>query len=439
MRSAAPLPIDGPMTDKEAELRKVKRLALTLLISAAAIFILTLFLPPNFWVNGLKAVSEAAMVGALADWFAVIALFHRVPLPFIARHTAIIPRNKAKIADNLALFVQDKFLDTASIVALIRRHDPASLIANWLSTPDNAARLSGYLLQLLSGLLDFTDDRRIQGFLRQAVHAAIDKIDLSRSTGSILGSLTRDGRHQALLNAAISQLTALLNKPETRLLISEQIVRWFKREHPIKERLLPTDWLGEHSADLISNAVNSILDDIGQDSGHELRRCFDRVTRHMITRLKQDPTMAARAEEIKAYLKNEEALNSYIRELWSDMRAWLKADLEHDASLLHARVAESGRWLGETLSRDPGVRASLNHHMELAAAKMAPEFALFLTRHISDTVKSWDPRDMSRQIELNIGRDLQFIRINGTLVGGLIGVVLYLLSQLPTLLTFVTG
>lgn len=427
------------MTAKEAELRKVKRLALALLVSAAAVFILTLFLPANFWVNGLKAVSEAAMVGALADWFAVIALFHRVPLPFIARHTAIIPRNKAKIADNFALFVQDKFLDTASIVALIRRHDPAQLIAGWLTAPENAARLSGYLLQLLRGMMDFTDARRIQAFLLQAVHAAIDKIDLTRSTASILDSLTRDGRHQALLDAAISQLTLLLNKPATRALISEQIVRWFKREHPIKERLLPTDWLGEHSAELISNAVNAILDDISQDSDHALRRRFDRITRHLITRLKQDPAMALRAMEIKAYLKNDEALNSYIRELWGDMRTWLKADLASDSSLLHARVAESGRWLGETLARDPGLRASLNHHMELAATKMAPEFALFLTRHISDTLKSWDPRDMSRQIELNIGRDLQFIRINGTLVGGLIGVVLYLLSQLPMLLTLMPG
>lgn len=169
-------------------------------------------------------------------------------------------------------------------------------------------------MPLLRGLLDFTDDRRIQAFLRQAVHAAIDKIDLTRSTASILDILTRDGRHQALLDAAISQLTLLLNKPEARALISEQIVRWFKREHPIKERLLPTDWLGEHSAELISNAVNAILDDISQDSDHALRRRFDRITRHLITRLKQDSAMALRAVEIKAYLKNDEALNRYIRE-----------------------------------------------------------------------------------------------------------------------------
>lgn len=145
--------------------------------------------------------------------------------------------------------------------------------------------------------------------------------------------------------------------------------------------------------------------------------------------------MAVRAESMKNYLKEDEAFNRYLGELWADLRQWVKTDINADDSRVKQRIASAGQWFGETLVADSALRASLNGHLEQAAYKVAPEFATFLTRHISDTVKSWDARDMSQQIELNIGKDLQFIRINGTLVGGSIGLVLYLLSQIPSLLT----
>ena len=419
---------------KQTELKKSKRQALCLLGGVAAIFVICLFYPPGFWRDGIKAITEAAMVGAMADWFAVAALFRRVPIPFIAAHTAIIPRNKDKIAVNLAAFVQEKFLDTSSITGLIRKHDPALTIANWLTSPGNAVSLGGHILQLMRGFLDFTDDRRIQNFIRHALHAAIDKIDLSASMGAVLDSLTKDGRHQDLLDAALRRLIKLLNKPATRTLISEQIIQWIKREHPLKEKLLPTEWLGSHSATAVTDAVNSLLDEIGKDRGHELRRRFDRLAEKLIDRLKHDPSSVRRADEIKHYLKNDDILNAYISELWGDLRRWLKDDLENPDSVLHANVAAAGLWMGQALAQDAGLRASLNQHLEEAARNMAPDFSVFLTQHISDTVKSWDAREMSRQIELNIGKDLQFIRINGTLVGGFIGLMLYLLSQLPAVL-----
>ena len=131
--------------EKLAELKRAKLLALSLLLIAAALFITTLALPPSPWVGALKAISEAAMVGALADWFAVVALFRRIPLPFVARHTAIIPRNKDRIADNLGRFVEEKFLDTPSLVALIRRYQPALMLGNWFSQPENARRVGQHL------------------------------------------------------------------------------------------------------------------------------------------------------------------------------------------------------------------------------------------------------------------------------------------------------
>ncbi|WP_213990239.1 DUF445 family protein [Sodalis sp. dw_96] len=418
---------------KQTELKSIKRVALLLLTCAAGVFIATLFIPPGFWRDGVKAVAEASMVGAMADWFAVVALFRRVPIPFIAAHTAVIPRNKNKIADNLGIFIQEKFLDTASLVELIRRQDPARTIAGWLADPVNAHRLGRQLLQVMRGFLDFTDDRRIQAFIRNALDAVIDKIDLSATVGAILDSLTKDGRHQDLLDAGLRQLITLLNKPSTRTLIANQIIQWLKREHPLKEKVLPTEWLGEYSATAVADAVNTWLDEIGRDRGHELRLRFDRLVLRLIQRLKQDPAAARRAEEIKLYLKNDAVLNTYISGLWNDLRGWLKEDLDRPDSVLHGKAAEAGLWMSQALARDEGLRASLNQHLEQAALRMAPDFSAFLTRHISDTVKSWDARDMSQQIELNIGKDLQFIRINGTLVGGFIGLGLYLLSQLPIL------
>ncbi|WP_158782127.1 DUF445 domain-containing protein [Pantoea sp. BAV 3049] len=424
--------------DKETELAYAKRLPLLLLCGAAALFIATvlypLWFPSSVWVNGLKAVSEASMVGALADWFAVSALFRRVPIPLVGRHTAIIPRNKDRIADNLALFVQDKFLNTESLLTLIRRHDPAQIIANWLSMPINAAKLSGYLLKIVRGFLDLADDQRIQAFMRRAIHKAIDKVDLSQSAAMVLESLTKNNRHQALLDDAISQLLHLVNKPGTHEFIAQQVIRWLKREHPIKEKMLPTEWVGDKSAELAANAVKSILNDIEQDGTHELRQGFNRAVQRLIGRLREDPEMQLKAEEIKDYLKQDEALNTYISQLWGDLRGWLKEDLDKQDSVLHAKVSAAGLWLGETLMQDAQLRASLNQHMEEAATSAAPEFSTFLSRHISDTVKSWDARDMSHQVELNIGRDLQRIRINGTVVGGVIGLILYLLSELPALI-----
>ena len=420
--------------NKLIELRRAKMLALSLLLIAAATFVVTLFLPPNFWVSGVKAIAEAAMVGALADWFAVVALFRRIPLPFVSRHTAIIPRNKDRIADNLGYFVQEKFLDTPSLVALIRRYEPALMLGNWFSQPENARRVGQHLLQVMSGFLELTDDARIQRLLRRAVHKAIDKVDLTQTSAMMLEGLTRDNRHQKLLDSLISQLIALLQRDSSRAFIARGIVHWLETEHPLKARLLPTEWLGEHSAEMVTDAVNTLLDEVSQDRAHQIRQAFDRAALKLIDNLKSDPLMAEKADNIKAYLKNDETFNRYLGEVWADLRGWVKNDVNSEDSRIKQRIAEAGQWFGETLLHDEALRESLNEPLEQAAHRVAPEFAAFLTRHISDTVKSWDSRDMSRQIELNIGKDLQFIRINGTLVGGTIGLLLWLFSQIPALL-----
>jgi uncharacterized membrane-anchored protein YjiN (DUF445 family) len=416
---------------KERELDKSKRLALGFFIGAALLFVLSFFLPQNWWTGLLKAFAEAAMVGALADWFAVVALFKRVPIPIVSRHTNIIPNNKAKIADNLALFVHEKFLDTESIVRLIQKHDPAQKVADWLTKPANTRHMGSYLVKTAGWMLDFTEDAAIQNFMRKAVHTMVGSVDLSKSAGTILESLTKGGRHQELLNEGIYQLAKLLDNEETQATIAQGIVDWLKEEYALVEKMLPSELIGRKGADIAVKLAFGILNKVARDPAHPLRQRFDEFTAEFIERLKADPQFSEKSEEIKHYLLNDDTLNNYLKSLWGDLKAWLKKDLESETSTLRARLEATGAWLGKTLAEDPQLRQSLNENLELAARAAAPEFAAYLTRHIADTVKNWDSAEMSEQIELNIGKDLQFIRINGTIVGGLIGVILYLLSSLP--------
>ena len=419
---------------KERELDRSKRLALGFFIGAALLFVLSFFLPQTWWTGLLKAFAEAAMVGALADWFAVVALFKRVPIPVVSRHTNIIPNNKDKIADNLALFVHEKFLDTESIVRLIQKHDPAQKVADWLTKPANTRHMGGYLVKTAGWMLDFTEDAAIQNFLKKAVHTMVGSVDLSRSAGTILESLTKGGRHQELLNEGIYQLAKLLDNEETQATIAQGIVDWLKDEYALVERMLPSELIGRKGADIAVKLAFGILNRVASDPDHPLRRRFDEFTAEFIERLKSDPQFSSKSEEIKHYLLNDDTLNNYLKSLWGDLKAWLKKDMESEESTLRRRLEATGAWLGKTLAEDPALRQSLNDNLELAARAAAPEFAVYLTRHIADTVKHWDSAEMSEQIELNIGKDLQFIRINGTIVGGLIGVTLYLLSSLPGLL-----
>ncbi|MCP1575386.1 uncharacterized membrane-anchored protein YjiN (DUF445 family) [Herbaspirillum rubrisubalbicans] len=416
--------------EKHHALRRTKRWALGCLLGSAALFVAASLAPPSTGSALLRAMAEAAMVGALADWFAVTALFRRIPLPLLARHTAIIPRNKERIADNLAVFVEEKFLSPQSLVNLLRRHDPAQRLSAWMADPGHAARLGHYMAQAVAGVLTLTDDRRIQAFVREALHTALGKLDLSRSLASILDTLTLDGRHQQLLDRAIVALAELLNREETRDFIAERMVDWLQREYPKIEKLLPSNWIGEKSAATLADILDKLLSGIAQDPHHSLRQAFDRQLASFITRLKQDPALRARAEQIKREVLQGEAVNAYVAGLWDSLRDWLRQDLERADSALHAQAAAATQWIGRALQDDAELRASLNKHLEQAVATLSPELAQLLTRHISDTIKQWDSAELSRQIELNIGRDLQYIRINGTLVGGLIGAVLFALSWL---------
>ncbi|HSV78206.1 MAG TPA: DUF445 family protein [Ramlibacter sp.] len=421
------------MERKRQELANAKRRAGLLLASAAGVFVVTMLVPANPWVLGLRAVAEAAMVGGLADWFAVAALFRRIPtgIPFITGHTDVIPRSKDRIAENLSAFVRDKFLDPETLVELIRSHDPARHVSRWLSEPENARRLGAYLARAVEGALHLVEDARIEQLLRDAARRMLQGVDLTASLREVVATLTTDGRHDVLLEQAVAKAQALLEKPETRAWIAAQVVDWLTEEHPRKQKVLPKQWIGRNVADAITNAVAHRLETIRANPAHAYRLTFDTWLRDFTERLQTDAQLRARGEQVKQFILNDKAFGNYVGGLWRAFKEWLAADLKDPDSQFHQRVAAGGLWLGQQLTEDEALRQSLRTQLEDAARALAPGFAEFLTRHVRDTVREWDAREMADQIELNIGKDLQAIRLNGTLVGGAIGLALHLLTYLP--------
>ena len=418
-----------PILAQALALRRAKRQALALLLLATAVFIATSLGPRGLWLDGLKAVAEAAMVGALADWFAVRALFHRVPIPFIARHTAIIPRNKDRIGENLARFVREKFLGADSLVALLGRHDVVAHLAQWLTAPGNSRVLGQQVARMLAAALDTVQDRQVEHFIQKAARTLIGHIDLSQAMARVLDALTHQGRHQALLGQALERLIALLQQDDARALIARTLVQWLKKEHPLKEKMLPTDWLSDKGAAMLAHALEGLLAEVAANPEHQLRAKFDDAVQLFITRLQHDPDWARKAEEIRHYLQTNPTLGNYVQQLWQDLRAALQRDLADEHSAVARNVRAMGLWLGQSLAQDAALRQALNERLQVWVQSLAPDVAQFVAQHIEDTVRRWDAQEMSQLIELNIGKDLQTIRINGTVVGGLIGLVLFTLSH----------
>ncbi|MPM34894.1 hypothetical protein SDC9_81484 [bioreactor metagenome] len=414
---------------RAAQLARAKRQATGLFVAVVVVFALTYVFPQTLWVECIRAMAEAAMVGALADWFAVSALFRRIPLPYLSRHTNIIARNKDRIGDNLSAFVRDRFLDAPSLVTMIRRHDPADMLSAWLTAPANAGLLGRQVSRLMSTALDTIEDDKIQELLNSAARALIGQLDVSRGMAAALGALTHERRHQVLLDDLLVRMNSLLQTPETRGFIANTLVNWIKREHPLKQKVLPTDWLGGKGASAISHAVETLLVEVAKDPNHQLRDALDATIARLIERMQHDPDWEVRGEQIRSYLQNDEALGSYVHEVWADLRGKLRADLSDENSAIVRNVSQMGQWLGMSLAGDAALRHRLNVRLEMWAAQWAPDVAQSVAEHIRATVQRWDAEEMAQLVEQHIGSDLQYIRINGTIVGGVIGLILFLISH----------
>jgi uncharacterized membrane-anchored protein YjiN (DUF445 family) len=408
---------------KDEKLRRMKWLATGLLLLAAVVYGVSAHLRLRY----LAAFSEAAMVGALADWFAVVALFRR-PLNLPIPHTAIIPRNKQRIARGLSEFIQQNFLSAAALVQRIAEFRPAHTLCQWLLRADNADTVATYATRFIAYALGAVDDERVRRFLYQNIRDLLKNADVSAAAAQLLDILTENKRHHALLDAALAGLDDLLATEETRRFIAAEVAK----SAPLLKRI--SDWL---SLDLDERAALKIVElaiakvhEVRQNRDHELRRRFDEFVAGFIRRLKEDAELKTRVHRIRDELLESPALARYIGELWQEFRAWLGRDLQERFSVTHGRIAGMVRAFGARLEADREIRQWIDEQILAAVPPLVEEHRAAIGRFIEDQINGWQERKLVEEMERHIGPDLQYIRINGTLVGGLAGLAIAVLTPL---------
>lgn len=413
------------MSDKRFLLRRNKAIAGGMMVAAGVLFVVARMQNGSGAWEWVAAFSEAAMIGALADWFAVVALF-RHPLGVPIPHTAIIPAKKAAIADSLAEFIRDKFLATESLVAKLQAMNPAERLSAYLSVESNAQAVARGASRILAEWLDFVDDDRVRAILHAALHDRIGKVDLSSCAALILEFLRKDDRHQAVVNEALKRLALWSSLPESRMRIAGAIGAWCEKEYPLLMKFIPNrEQFLAGVGEKIAGRIDEFIQDVHADPEHELRRAFNGAINEFIARLKGDALLRGRVDEIKHELLSNPLLSDYLHGLWVEAKAWLRADLDRQPSRIRSKVSECALGLGAFLAKNSDLKDSVNEHLETIVRRYADGLRLGFAKHISGTVQQWDDKDFVSEIELSIGSDLQFIRMNGTLVGGCIGLLIH--------------
>jgi len=416
---------------RRAQLRRLKALALGLLLLMLAGFAISHWQGERGIWAWVSAFCEAAAVGALADWFAVVALFRR-PMGLPIPHTAIIPRSKERIGDSLALFVRDQFLEPQALLARLQVFDPASRLGSWLAEPARARMLAdmarGWALQAL----DFLDEAAVRRSIQAFVIQQLRQWNAAATAGELLGLLTADNRHQRVLDEGLTRVGDWLGNEAVKQRASALIVRYIQREWPKLASTVnwvkPIDEIGDSLAERLAHAVLAELQQILAQPEHPLRRDYEMWLGQYIQRLRSDPALAARVEDLKQQMIDHPAVQDYVQGLWARIHASLREDLASEDSALAGHLRRSLAAVGQSLQDDPALREALNQHLMDGAERLTSRLREGVTQHIAQTVKGWDERHLVEQLELNVGRDLQFIRFNGTLVGGLIGLLLHALT-----------
>ena len=441
------MPSSEPNTadPRATALRNNRRLALGLLLAAGLVFIAGAAVESTGrpWGGWLRAFGEAAAVGGLADWFAVVALFrHPLGMRWIP-HTAIIPRNKDRIATSLAEFVRDNFLEPEALLRKLQVFDPAARLAQWLTDPARVDALARHAQRLGLEALQWLDDDALRLALKNLVLDALRGWDAAQSAGQILSLLTRDGRHQQLLDEALGKLGEFLGQPEVKKRVSDLMVKYARQEWPtvisLVDKLKPVDSMGDYLADKLAQALMNELAAILKQADHPVRVAYDLKAHEFIERLRTDPVLQARVREIKQRTIDHPSVQGYVEGLVHEVREWLRLDLARTDSLLAGRLRDALAVLGARVGADPQLRASINEHVVGATQRLVASLRGSLTEHIIQTVRLWDDVTMVRELDLAVGKDLQYIRLNGTLVGGLVGILLHGTAILIPLLLFGAG
>jgi uncharacterized membrane-anchored protein YjiN (DUF445 family) len=358
------------------------------------------------------------MVGALADWFAVTALF-RHPLGIPIPHTAIVPTRKERIGRSLGGFVQNNFLSREVVGAKLRGLDLGRRIAEWLSKPDNARTIATHAARGLAGAAQVLRDEDVQEVLDRSVIARIRATPVAPVVGNVLSVVTAEKRHQELLDEALRLLDRAVEQNDE--LIRERI----RQESPW---WLPNA-VDERIHDKIVTAIENTLHQVSSDPEHPLRRRFDAAVDGFIERLRTSSETIAKGEELKEQLLSHPSVRQFSASVWTDAKEALvrfsqSADEEGIGPVERGIVS-----FGEAMRDDPDLIAKVDGWILDATLRVIDDYRTEVGQFIADTVKAWDPEETTKKIELAVGRDLQFIRINGTIMGALVGLMLYALSK----------
>jgi uncharacterized membrane-anchored protein YjiN (DUF445 family) len=417
-------PPGGPAAEekKRRALRKMKLVALSFLVGATVIFLLTSWAEArgwSGWVGYVRAAAEAGMVGALADWFAVTALF-RHPLGLKIPHTAIIPNKKDALGSSLGDFVGVNFLSETVVRDKLRRVEIARRLGGWLALPENAERVTSELATVVRAAMTVLRDEDVQAVMEQAVVRRVVDQPWGPPLGKLLGEVFADGAHHKLVDLMCDRAYDWVRDNHGSMLrvVSDRAPSWSPK------------FVDEMLADKVYGEVLSFAWAVKTDVNHPMRLALDKFLTDFAQDLQTDAETMERAEQVKTQVLQHAEVQKLIGSAWSTAKEMLLTAAEDPSSELRKRVREGLRSLGERMVLDASLRSKVDGWLEGSAAYVVTHYSAEITTIITDTIERWDAEETSRKIELQVGRDLQFIRINGTVVGALAGLVIYSLAQL---------
>jgi len=408
---------------RAAELRRIKAMATLVLAGTLALFVTAkalLYLHPAF--GFVAAFAEAATIGGLADWYAVVALFRR-PLGLPIPHTAIIQSNQHRIADKLGEFIEVHFLEAAPVEAKLRQIDFASFIADWLRDRKRSEDLARFVLRLLPEAVSATETSGLMTFITRRITAQLQSIDLAPLAAGTLRGFVQEGRHRGLLDDILRAAHQSLTEPETMAVIRDKI----RAELPTLLKLYRAD---KFLVNRIIASATTFFEEVHKDPEHPFRAEFDRMLLSFVDRLGSDQAFADRIDGLKRGLLARPELGELARNIWSNARSFIERSASGETQVLQQHLAKMFVAAGEALAGDHELRAEINQGFVAVLRSFIADQKSGVSSFISDQVKSWDMRQLISLIEINIGKDLQYIRFNGSLIGGLAGLGLYTLELL---------
>ncbi|ULK96504.1 DUF445 domain-containing protein [Bradyrhizobium sp. I71] len=404
--------------ERAAELRRVKALATLVLASTLLLFIVAKWLLPVHPVFGfVAAFAEAATIGGLADWYAVVALFKR-PLGLPIPHTAIIQSNQARIADKLGEFIQVHFLEAGPVEAKLNEIDFGSFVADWLRNRKRSDDLARFALRLLPEAVSATESSGLMSFVIRRMSSQLQAIDLAPLAAGTLRGFVAEGRHQILFDDLLRVMHDTLNQKETMAMIREKV----RAELPTLLRLYRAD---KFLVNKIVASATAFFNEVRSDPKHPFRGEFDRMVLSFVDRLGTDQAYVDRIDGLKRDLLARPELAELARTVWANTRSFIERSASGETQVLQHHLAGMFVAAGEALAGDAELRGEINKGLVRVLRSFVADQKKGVSTFISDQVKAWNMTQLITLIEINIGRDLQYIRFNGSLIGGLAGLVLY--------------